>query len=131
MEGSLKALSHYRLAKAKAVLKDAELLLAGGSFASSANRSYYALFHGLRSVIILDGYDSEKHSGIIAFFNRYYVKTGAFDKKISQIIDRSYRTRERSDYDDFAVISEEEAKEQLKNSKYVLGLIEKYTAERE
>ena len=68
MEGSLVDLSKYRLAKAKDVLKDAELLYNGGSYASSANRSYYALFHGLRSVIILDGYDSEKHSGIISFF---------------------------------------------------------------
>lgn len=74
MEGSLVDLSKYRLDKAKDVLKDAELLFKGGSYASSANRSYYALFHGLRAVIILDGYDSEKHSGIISFFNRYYVK---------------------------------------------------------
>lgn len=130
MEGSLIDLSKYRLSKAKDVVKDAELLFKGGSYASSANRSYYALFHGLRSVIILDGFDSEKHSGIISFFNRYYVKEQVFDKSISKIIDKSYRTRERSDYDDFAVITEEEAKEQLDNTKYVLDLIEKYIVDR-
>ena len=55
-----------------------------GQFKSSVNRSYYAVFHGLRSVTALDQFDSSKHSGVIAYFNYTYVKEGIFDKAISK-----------------------------------------------
>ena len=126
MESGLIGLSKYRLNKARTVLKDAELLYNGGSYASSVNRSYYALFHCLRSVTALDNFDSSKHSGIIAFFNRTYIKTGIFAKDISKILDKSFRTREKADYEDFTDITEENAREQLENTKYVFKIIESY-----
>ena len=42
----------------------------------------------------LDQFDSSKHSGVIAFFNRSYVKSGIFDKSISKMIDTAFRLRE-------------------------------------
>ncbi|MGI6406511.1 MAG: hypothetical protein ACOX2E_08685 [Syntrophaceticus sp.] len=41
--------------------------------------------------------DSGKHSGIIAYFNRYYIKEGVFDKSLSKMIDTAYRLREKAD----------------------------------
>ena len=64
-----------------------------GRFKASVNRSYYAIFHGLRSVTALAEFDSSKHSGVIAFFNRTYVKEGVFDKSISKLVDIEYRLR--------------------------------------
>ena len=59
MAGSLRALSAHRF-----------------------NRSYYAIFHAIRSVNALDGFDSSKHSGVISHFNQEYVKTGMFEKNL-------------------------------------------------
>lgn len=70
-----RALSQARLSKAKECLSDAKLLMDNGSYKSLANRSYYAIFHAMRSVLVLDGYDSKKHSGIISEFQRIYIKT--------------------------------------------------------
>ncbi|MBR1702400.1 MAG: HEPN domain-containing protein [Lachnospiraceae bacterium] len=53
-----------------------------GQYKSSINRSYYAIFHALRAVTAMDGFDSSKHSGVIAYFNKNYVKEGIFDKDI-------------------------------------------------
>ena len=80
MAGSLTVLSAHRFGRAKEELQTAELLLKNANFRSSINRSYYAIFHAIRAVNALDGFDSSKHSGVIAHFNQEYVKTGVFEK---------------------------------------------------
>ena len=50
MEGSMIDLSKYRFQSAKEDLETAQLLMKDGRFKASVNRSYYAIFHGLRSV---------------------------------------------------------------------------------
>lgn len=61
-------------------------MLDTGKFKLALNRSYYAVFHAMRSVNALDKFDSSKHSGVIAHFNQYHVKEGHFPKDASKII---------------------------------------------
>ena len=67
MEGSVKELAAYRLERAEEMLKAAEDNLNMEQYRTSLNRSYYAIFHAMRAANILEGYDSSKHSGVIAF----------------------------------------------------------------
>ena len=130
MEGSLKDLSRYRLDRAREDLETAEENCSAGRLRASINRSYYAAFHALRAVTALDGFDSGKHSGIIAFFNHHYVKTGIFDKEISKMIDSCYRLREKADYDDFFLVEKEAAFRQLEKAKAIVQSVESYLKER-
>ena len=93
-------------------------------YSSAVNRAYYAIFHALRAVTALDGFDSGKHSGVIAYFNRNYVKNGIFNKKISKNIDMSFRLREKADYQD--LINREMAEEQINKAKEVLLEVKPY-----
>lgn len=113
MEGGVNDLAKYRFNRSKEDLKTAEDNYNEKSYRASVNRSYYAIFHALRSVTALDQFDSRKHSGIIAYINQNYVKTGVFDKSFSKMVDSAFRLREKADYDDFYIVSEEEAKIQL------------------
>ncbi|MCR5283249.1 MAG: HEPN domain-containing protein [Lachnospiraceae bacterium] len=126
MEGGLIELSKYRIQTSKEDLDSAEALLQIGQYKASINRSYYAIFHSLRAVNALDGFDSSKHSGIIAFFNKTYVKENVFEREISKLIDTCYRLREKADYEDFFVVSKTQAEEQLKKAKRVRGVIIPY-----
>lgn len=98
MAGSLTVLSAHRFGRAKEELQTAELLLKNANFRSSINRSYYSIFHAIRAVNALDGFDSSKHSGVIAHFNQEYVKTGVFEKGASKIIRNASELREQADY---------------------------------
>ncbi len=69
MEGSIKELSAYRYETAQENLQDARIMYDNGRYKNALNRAYYAIFHSVRAVIALDGFDSSKHSGVIAFFN--------------------------------------------------------------
>lgn len=126
MEGSVNDLSKYRLDRAQEDLETAADNLANGKYRASVNRSYYAVFHSLRAVTALDGFDSGKHSGIIAFFNQHYVKTGVFDKALSKMIDSSYRLREKADYDDFFLVAKDDAEQQLEKASHIVQAVKQY-----
>ena len=118
-------LSRFRLDQAKECLLTANANLSI-SLKTSANRSYYCIFHSMRAVLALDGYDSKKHSGVISEFRRKYVKTGVFEPVMSNIIKRAFTIRNESDYEDFYVVSKEEAMQQIENAKEFLEACEKY-----
>lgn len=62
MENSIKELVYYRLERAKEMLNASEENLKIHQYRTSLNRSYYAVFHGMRAVNALEGFDSSKHS---------------------------------------------------------------------
>ncbi len=107
------ALCRYRLEKAAEFLADAEKTLELEMYDTAANRSYYAIFHAVRALFALDGKDFKKHSGVIAFFQMDYIKTGVFAKRMSDIIKSAFSLRTDSDYEDFFIISHEEVRRQV------------------
>lgn len=121
-----KALASARYEHAVECLDAAKLLLTTGNYKSAANRSYYAIFHAMRSVLAYDEVDMKHHSGIISEFRRRYIKTDIFDKKLSEIISILFNIRTDSDYDDFFVISKDEVIEQTQNAEFFLATIKTY-----
>lgn len=130
MESSVIQLSQYRFERAVEMLNDAKILLKQKSYASSVNRSYYSIFHALRAVTALEGFDSSKHAGVIAYINKEFVKTGIFDRQLSKILDTAFRLREKADYDDFFIVSHTEAEEQAGKAEKVIEMIEPYLREK-
>ena len=126
MEGSLKELAEYRMDRAREMLDAAKGNLEIGQFKTSLNRSYYSIFHAMRAANILKGFDSSKHSGVIAFFNKTYLKDNILDRSLSVIIKNSAFLREKSDYDDFYIASKKEAEKQLEDAEIFLRTIEDY-----
>ena len=80
----------------------------------------------MRSVLAFDGFDSKKHSGIIAEFQRLYIKNGVFDKEMSVIIKKLLQARTSSDYDDFFAISKEDTINQFYDAQQFVAAVEAY-----
>ena len=75
MAGSLTELSRSRIRRALSELRDAELLLKNGSFNSSINRSYYAVFHAVRAV---EGFHQKGHFVTISKRRRQVIPAALF-----------------------------------------------------
>ena len=129
MDDRRKDLCYYRLEKSKKCLASAKLLIQSGDYCSAANRSYYSIFHCIRSLLALEGVDFSKHSGVMAYFQRNYVKSGIFEKEYSKILIQAFEIRSESDYDDYYVMSREEVEEQVKNAQFFLDGIMKYVSD--
>jgi uncharacterized protein (UPF0332 family) len=121
-------LSHYRLNKAKDILRQAEILLDNNEYDGSINRSYYAIFNAIRSLLALVGLDNRRHTGIISYFDQYFVKTGICEKQLSAIAHTAFDSRQVHDYQDFQTVTHEQAKAQVDDAKYFIHVIEQQQA---
>ncbi len=97
-----------------------------GDYNGAVNRAYYAVFHAIKAVELLDNYDSKKHSGLIAHFRQAYIKTGIIDVKYSDMIQDLSQFRNDSDYNILAVITLSDAQEQYGNAKDFVSMIDDY-----
>ena len=129
MPDNRKELMQYRLEMAKERLHSSEILLKDGSYKDSIGRSYYAMFTSVRALLAMEGQDFSKHAGVLAYFQKEFVKTGKFDKKYSKYISQAFQIRNNTDYADFFIVSMQDAKEQYDKAKEFLEVIEKYIAE--
>ncbi len=119
-------LAKYRLNKAQECLSDAQDAYEENRLANSINRSYYAIFHATRALLALDGLDSKRHSTIIGYFNQHYIATGKIAAQYYQILSNAFRVRNKTDYDDFYVVSRDEAWQQLDNASTFVALIKSF-----
>ena len=82
------------------------------SYKSAINRSYYAIFTAMRSLLAEEEKDFKKHSAVIGYFRKNYIKTGIFETKFSDYIGDSFEVRNDCDYEDFYIALREEAETQ-------------------
>ncbi len=80
----------------------------------------------MRAITVLEGFDCSKHSGVIAYFNQNFIKTGIFAKETSKIIKSASIMKEQSDYLDFFIASKQDAEEQIERAKQFIEAVEKY-----
>ena len=116
----------YRLESAKERLKSSKLLLDAGQYKDSIGRSYYAIFSAVRAVLAENKVDFSKHAGVIAYFQKEYIKTNIFDVKYSKILQNAFQIRNICDYDDFYLATKSSAEEQYVNAQEMIEAIEKY-----
>ena len=126
MPDNRKELMKYRLEMAKERLHSSKILLDDGCYKDSIGRSYYAMFTSVRALLAMEGQDFSKHAGVIAYFQKEFIKTGKFDKKYSKYISQAFQIRNNCDYDDFFIVSKEDATEQYKNAVDMVQAIETY-----
>jgi uncharacterized protein (UPF0332 family) len=123
---SIKDLAYSRIDQARECLQSAEALIRINHYKDAANRSYYCIFHSMRAVLALDGYDSKKHSGIISEFRKRYIKTEKFSTKFSDSIKDAFDIRTDSDYQDFYTILKADVQIQLQNANEFLKAVQEF-----
>jgi len=131
IDSEIRALVNFRLEQAQNCLSAAKVSAEAGLYKDAANRSYYCIFHSMRAVLALEGFDSKKHSGIMSAFRQRYIKTKMFDSAFSDVIGAAFEIRNFSDYEDFYVVSKVEVIQQIENAcsflRTVAAYIEKFS----
>lgn len=124
-------LVQYRIDIAKEKLKSAKILLDAGQYKDSIGRSYYALFSAVRAVLAKDQVDFSKHAGVIAYFQKNYIKTERFERKYSKYLSSAFQIRNSCDYDDFYIVSKANAEEQYRKVDEMIRVIIDYLCKSE
>lgn len=84
------------------------------------------MFSAVRAILALDGVDYSKHAGVIAYFQKEYVKTGRFDKLYSKYLSQAFQIRNQADYEDFYIVSQKDAMEQYEKADEFVKIVETY-----
>lgn len=106
----------YRLELAAERVTISKAMIDMGAYRDSSNRSYYAIFTAIRALLAERNIDFKKHSAVIGYFRREYIKTGLFDIKFSTYVGAAFRFRNDCDYEDFIFASREEAETQYQHA---------------
>lgn len=108
-----------RLKKAKRFLKDAETLFRNEGFDSCISRCYYAVYHGLTTLLEQHGIRSETwpHEFVLSEFGRLFVHRRKLF--LQENINAAYAIRKKRSEADYGLdeISEKKAKRQLDKTK--------------
>ncbi len=121
-----KELSIHRVEQAKENIEEAEILYKMKKYKGANNRAYYSIFHSIKAVLALEPIDFRKHKDVIAYFNKNYIHTEIFPRKMGHKIADASTIREDSDYDDEFVVNPEKTLEQINTAKELLKLVQDY-----
>lgn len=115
-----KRIIEYWRRRARECLEDAKLLLQNKRLHSAVNRIYYALFYQVSALLLSRGLSFSKHSGVLAAFNREFVKTGKIDKELGKFYNRMFEHRKTGDYEELVEFEEEDVLKWLKTAEKFL-----------
>ena len=116
----------YRLERAKEECETAELLYKENKLLASNNRAYYSIFYSIRAVLAMERIDFKKHKDVLAYFNKNYVKTEIFPKKMGRKVILASKVREDSDYDEGYEPSYETTSMQIETARELIQLVQEY-----
>ena len=119
-------LAQFRIQQAQQALQEAKVLFRENLFLGTTNRAYYALFYSVQALVTLQGETVSKHSGVLAFFDRVYIKPGIFPKDLSKILHLAFDRRQANDYGEFSTIDEAEMEATLKDAEVFVETIAQY-----
>lgn len=91
-------------------------MLENNCYKGSINRSYLAIFTTIRALLAEKEIDFKKHSAVISYFRRHYVKTGIFNVKYYQYVGEAFEIKNNCDYEDFYVVSREDTEKHYNNA---------------
>ncbi len=67
-------------------------------YAVAVSRAYYAMFYAAMAALAHFNISRSKHSGIIAAFGEYLVKTGEIEPEFGRMLPGAYDARQEADY---------------------------------
>jgi len=126
MDDRRKDLASYRMNQSKDSLKAAVMCFENDILKDAINRSYYAAFYAIKAVLALEEIDFRRHKDVIAYFNKTYIAVGRFPRELGRRVARLQQMRERSDYDDFFIVSRSDTQLQMESAELIIAEVGQY-----
>ncbi len=116
-------LIRYKISRAEETLDEARVMLQTGHPYGAANRIYYACFYAVTALLLTRDLSSNKHSGVIALFNRNFVKPGLISVDLGKFYSRMFDNRLESDYADWVELEKQDVQDELVHAEEFINTI--------
>lgn len=111
--------------KSLETIKKVDFLIKNNEFSLAINRIYYGIYYILCALAIKHQYKTSKHTQLIGWFNKEFVKQNLVDKKYSKLVRKSFENRMEGDYNLFADFTKEEVEQSFEEMKQIISEIQK------
>jgi uncharacterized protein (UPF0332 family) len=117
---------HLRVGQALETLEEANALREHGLWRGVINRSYYAMFYAVLALGVSREVVLSKHSQVLTFFDKEFVKTKIFQRELSRSLHLGFDQRQVTDYGDIWEVSQEEAETVFSEARLFVESIDAY-----
>lgn len=111
------------LERAQTNLQVARELLDRGYYDVSASRAYYAAFYAASTLLLRKGFDTNKHSGVIALIHQHFVKDGLLGQEQGKNLNWLFELRSVGDYGVSLHVSLNDARRAIQVADEFLGAV--------
>lgn len=111
------------LERAEKSIQAAKELAAGGYYDFAASRAYYAAFYAATTILLREGLEFGKHSGVIASIHQRFVKTGILDKQYGKDLNWLFELRSVGDYGVTVHVSQQDAERAIRAAESFVNAI--------
>ncbi len=118
------ALSDVRFEKSKEMLSDAAKTFKDNMYKTSVNRSYYAVLHSARSLLILKGIDPVRHDSVKTMISLHFIKTNTLPRNVIKFFKNLLSLRTDVDYGDFDFVEKPDAENAIKQANNFIEIVE-------
>ena len=123
-------LAKYRLKQAEESLDEAVFLLSGRkSPRSIINRIYYGMFYAVLALLIFEPFSSSKHSGVLSYFNKRFIKEGIFPEELGSSINKAFELRQGGDYREYVELTVEQVDPFIEKARVFIEKVGDYLRE--
>jgi len=84
--------------RAEQAVDAARKLASDGYYDFAASRAYYAVFYAASALLLNEGLEFRKHSGVIAAIHQRFIKTGRLEKEYGKNLNWLFELRSIGDY---------------------------------
>ena len=98
MNSALSSEVKANMERAEQAVDAAHELILGGFYDFAASRAYYVVFYAASALLLNEGLEFRKHSGVIAAIHKQFIKTGRLEKKFGQNLNWLFELRSIGDY---------------------------------
>lgn len=63
------------------------------------------MFYAIMGLLIFEPYSSSKHSGVLSYFNKHFIKKGTFPEELGRAVNKAFELRQRGDYREYIELS--------------------------
>ncbi len=93
----------------------------------AVSRAYYAFFYAAEAVLLHRNLQFSKHSAVLAYFNKEFVKPGIWDRQMFKSFQKAFDLRNQGDYG-LIPVDQERAEGLLESSNLFVSRIKEYLA---
>ena len=114
-----------RLEKADEFLRSSHLLIQYNDWNATVGFLYHACFHAVAGLLRQSCFSVNSHNSTIVLLDKYFVKTGAIDRRYAKFYRQLGRESYRSEYEDFLFLTADDVLPLLPQTEEFIDVIKR------